>query len=152
MVKNLPVKQKLGLDPWVGKILWRRELQPTLVFLPEEFHRQRSLLDYSPWGHKESDLTEQLTHTQSKLRYFIFFTQSTVQPEDDQRSFAICIYSIAVIPNTFDTSDRFHGRQFFLRLAGGGTEVVLGWFKCIIFTVYFISIIIISTLPQIIRH
>ena len=48
MVKILPVKQRLGLDPWVGKIPWRRELQPTLVFLPEEFHRQRSLVGYSP--------------------------------------------------------------------------------------------------------
>ena len=30
-------------DPWVGKIPWRREWQPTLVFLPGEFHGQRSL-------------------------------------------------------------------------------------------------------------
>ena len=50
-----------GFDPWVGKILWRRAWQPTLVFLPGEFHRQRSLVGYSPWGHKESDTTEQLT-------------------------------------------------------------------------------------------
>ena len=34
------------------------------VFLPGEFHGQRSLADYSPWGRKESDTTEQLTHTQ----------------------------------------------------------------------------------------
>ena len=34
---------------------------PTPVFLPEEFHGQRSLVDYSPWGHKESDMNEQ-TH------------------------------------------------------------------------------------------
>ena len=33
---------------------------PTLVFLPGESHRQRSLVGYSPWGHKESDTTEQL--------------------------------------------------------------------------------------------
>ena len=30
-------------DPWVGKIPWRRKWQPTPVFLPGEFHRQRSL-------------------------------------------------------------------------------------------------------------
>ena len=30
----------------------------TLVFLPGEFHRQRSLVGYSPWGHKESDMTD----------------------------------------------------------------------------------------------
>ena len=35
-------------DPWVRKILWRRKWQPTPVFLPGEFHEQRSLVDYSP--------------------------------------------------------------------------------------------------------
>ena len=33
----------------------------TSEFLPGEFHGQRSLADYSPWGHRESDMTEQLT-------------------------------------------------------------------------------------------
>ena len=50
-----------GFHPWVGKILWRRDWQPTPVFLPGEFHGQRSLAGYSPWGHKELDLTEWLT-------------------------------------------------------------------------------------------
>ena len=44
--------------PWVGKIPWRREWQPTLVFLPEEFHGQRILAGYSPWDHKELGKTE----------------------------------------------------------------------------------------------
>ena len=39
---------------------WRREWQPTPVFLPGEFHGRRSLEGYSLWGHKESDMTEQL--------------------------------------------------------------------------------------------
>ena len=43
------------------KIPWRRAWQPTPVFLPGEFHGQRSLAGYSPWGHKESDMTERLT-------------------------------------------------------------------------------------------
>ena len=42
----------------VGKTPWRRKWQPTPVFLPGEFHRQRSLEGYSPWGHKESDMME----------------------------------------------------------------------------------------------
>ena len=42
-----------GFNPWVGKILRRRKWQPTPVFLPEEFHGQRSLEGYSPWGHRE---------------------------------------------------------------------------------------------------
>ena len=51
------------VSPWVGKTLWRREWQPTPVFLPGGFHGQRSLVGYSPWGCKELDKTEQLTHT-----------------------------------------------------------------------------------------
>ena len=39
-------------------VLWRREWQPTSVFLPREFYGQRSLVGYSPWGHKELDTTE----------------------------------------------------------------------------------------------
>ena len=53
-----------GFDPWVGKILWRRKWQPTLVFLPGKFHGQQSLAGYNPWGCKESDMTGWLsTHT-----------------------------------------------------------------------------------------
>ena len=37
-------------DPWLGKIPWRREWQPTPVFLSGESHGQRSLVSYSPWG------------------------------------------------------------------------------------------------------
>ena len=42
---------------------WRRKWQPTPVFLPGKSHRQRSLVGYSPWGHKGLDTTEQPTHT-----------------------------------------------------------------------------------------
>ena len=44
------------MDPWVGKIPWRRERIPTPVCWPGEFHEL-----YSPWGHKESDATEKLS-------------------------------------------------------------------------------------------
>ena len=40
--------------------IWRRKWQSTPVFLPGESHGQRSLVGYSPWGHKESDMTERL--------------------------------------------------------------------------------------------
>ena len=43
---------------WVRKIPWRREGQPTPVFVPGEFHGQRSLAGYNPCGHKESARTE----------------------------------------------------------------------------------------------
>ena len=51
--------------PWVGKIPWRREWQPTSGLLPGEPHGQRSLASYSSWGWKESATTERLTHTES---------------------------------------------------------------------------------------
>ena len=48
-------------DPWVRKISWRRSWHPTPGFLPGESHGQRSLVGYSPWGRKESDMTEWLS-------------------------------------------------------------------------------------------
>jgi len=52
--------------PWVRKIPWSRKWQPPPVFLPGKFCGQRSLAGYSPWGYKESDMSE---HTSSTLRY-----------------------------------------------------------------------------------
>ena len=51
-----------GFNPWVGKIPWKRKWQPTPIFLPGKSHGQRSLVGHSPWGHKESDTTEQLNN------------------------------------------------------------------------------------------
>ena len=64
-VMNPPAMQ----ETWVGKILWRRAWQPTAVFLPGESHEQRSLMGYSPCGHKELDMTERLStaHTAHKI-------------------------------------------------------------------------------------
>ena len=61
MVKNMSASsrhKRSGFDPWVGKIFWRRAKQPTPVFLHGKSHVQRSLMGYSPYGHKESDMTE----------------------------------------------------------------------------------------------
>ena len=44
----------------------KRVWQHTPVFLPGESHGQRSLVVYSSWGRKESDMTEQLTHTHTQ--------------------------------------------------------------------------------------
>ena len=56
LVKNLPAMKETWINPWVWKILWRREKQPTPVFWPGECYGL-----YSPWGHKESDRTEWLS-------------------------------------------------------------------------------------------
>ena len=67
-------------DPWVGKIPWRRAWQPTIVFLPGESHEQRSLAVYNPWGLKESDTTEHITHihTHSSCYTISFRKQNTL--------------------------------------------------------------------------
>ena len=62
MVKNLPANAgdagDLGLSPWLGRSPGGGNGNPLQYFLPEESHGQRSLADYSPWGHKESDTSE----------------------------------------------------------------------------------------------
>ena len=52
MVKDLPANagdMRLGFDPQVGRITWRRKWQPTPVFLPGKFHGQGILASYSSW-------------------------------------------------------------------------------------------------------
>ena len=59
-------RRRHGLDSWVGKIPWKRTWQPTSVLLPGESHGQRSLVGYSPQGHKRvghANLTTQHTCT-----------------------------------------------------------------------------------------
>ena len=55
LVKICPQCGRPGFYPWVGKIPWKRERLPTLVFWPGEFH------GLSPWGRKELDTTEWLS-------------------------------------------------------------------------------------------
>ena len=50
--KLSPLCKRHGFNPWLWKIPWRRAWQLTPVFLPGEFHAQKSLVGYSPWGHK----------------------------------------------------------------------------------------------------
>ena len=70
MVTNLQCG-RLRFDPWIRKIPWRREWQPTPIFFLGEFHGQRSLESYSPWGLRESDTTKWLTHM-SEMEYLFF--------------------------------------------------------------------------------
>ena len=74
-----------GVNPWVGKIPWRRAQQPTPV--PAESHGQRSLAAYSPWGRKDSDTTERHTHTHT--------------PCTNQQAFHFCSFfliSVSTVP------------------------------------------------------
>ena len=63
IVKNLSAMQEMGVRSLGQEDPRRREWQPTPVFLPGESRGQRSLVGYSALGCKESDTTEQLTHT-----------------------------------------------------------------------------------------
>ena len=66
VVKNPPAiagNMRHGFNPWVRKIPWRREWQPTAVFLPAESQ------GYSPQGHTELDTTKRLS-TCTKLNEY----------------------------------------------------------------------------------
>ena len=84
VVKKLPANtgdMRLWFSLWVGKILWRRAWQPTSVFLPGEFHGQRSLAGYSPWGSQRlkqfsTGATESLSRRVTNLGEIDSFTCS----------------------------------------------------------------------------
>ena len=54
--------KRYRFDPWVRKIPWSKKWQPVPIFLPEKSNEQRSLVGYSSWGCKESDMTELLNN------------------------------------------------------------------------------------------
>jgi len=55
------------LTPGSRKSPCRRKWQPTPVFLPGESNGQRSLAGYSPWGHKEPNMTEETEHAPTQV-------------------------------------------------------------------------------------
>ena len=70
MVKNLPAVQETWVRSPSPEDPQRREWLPTPVFLPGQFHGQRSLVGYRPQGHKESDRTKQLILSQEHMGGF----------------------------------------------------------------------------------
>jgi len=57
LVKSLPAMQETQ-ETWVRKISWRRKKATLSSIDAGEFCGQKSLVDYSSWGHKESDMTD----------------------------------------------------------------------------------------------
>ena len=97
-------RKRRGFDPWVEKIPWGRAWQPTLIFLPEESHGQRSLASYITWGYKELNTAEGL----------ILFTQ----------------YNTSVSPDlAFEilTSENIHGQRGY----GLTILILLHWYLTI---------------------
>ena len=66
MVKYLPAMQETRVRSLGGEDPLEEGMQPTLVFLPGEFHGQRSLAGYSPWGLRELDTNERVTLSLSR--------------------------------------------------------------------------------------
>ena len=82
VVKNPPANVgdtgNLSWIPWVMKIPWRKKWQPTPVFLPGKSHGERSMVGYSPWGHKESNTTQQLSTYTHPLNEASFLFMSVI--------------------------------------------------------------------------
>ena len=74
--------RRCRFNPWAEMIPWSRKWQPAPVFLPGKFLGQRSLVGYSPWSHKESNMTERLSmHTNIQFIDIKYqYIHSVVQP------------------------------------------------------------------------
>ena len=90
-VKHLPTMWRPGFDPWVRKIPWRREWQPTPILLPGESHGWRILVGYSPWV-AESDKTEW-------LHFLSFLSLSCTKPKK-WKEFIFSHFVCYMCPNT----------------------------------------------------
>ena len=90
-VMNPPAKagdvKRCMFYPWVRKIPWRRQWQPTPVFLPGESCGQRSLVGYSPWSLKESGTTEATWHACKHWSY---------KAGSQERIMALSVFTAAV--------------------------------------------------------
>ena len=77
----------MGPIPGSGRFPWRREWQPTPVFLPGKSHGQRSLVGHSLWGHRESDMTEYsmhvYTHTHKALSHITTYIYTRSKAKND---------------------------------------------------------------------
>ena len=88
MIKNLPANtgdtRDVGLIPESGRSfgVGNGKWKPTPVFLTGKFHRQRSMVGYSPWGCKESDMTE---YTPTDTHTYTSFSHSILKPVEGRR-------------------------------------------------------------------
>ena len=90
--------QVTWFSPWVGKIPWK--WQPTPVFLPGKFHRQRSPAGFSPWGCKESDTTE---HTHTHTPALLVCEQGFCSPDQNSKNDLETLDLLMLENDTFKT-------------------------------------------------
>ena len=92
-VKNLPAMQETqrhGFHAWVRELPWRKQWQPTPVFLLGEVHGPRSLASYSPRGHRKSDTTER-AHTCVTIRRWSDLILKACHAISFEKECAICL-------------------------------------------------------------
>ena len=89
-----------GFDPWVGKIPWRREQQPTPVFFPGKSHGQRRLAGYSLYSRKRVR-HDWATKNQQQNRKNLVLIQSPLfqKPKQNICAFCCCYFSYSVHDN-----------------------------------------------------
>ena len=97
-----------GSIPELGRSQ-RRKWQPTPVFLPGESHGQWNLVGYSPWGHKESDTTEQLHFRGPNTSIRIYPSNTNQEPTSVDIVLGTCvcpelIWSCPTLCNAIDCS------------------------------------------------
>ena len=66
-VKNLTEVQETWVQSLGQEDTLEEETATLTSILAWRFYGRRSLMGYNPWGHKESDMTEQLTHYNAGL-------------------------------------------------------------------------------------
>ena len=121
-------------DPWIKKISWSMKWQPALVFLPGEFHGQRSLAGYSnPWDHKESDPTEWLTLSLSFIN--AEHSPGLVDQKFNTELIKSLVHLIFRSENRQVTSITFHASTFFLTM----TNFSVTWEFCLMWAILFPS-------------
>ena len=85
-------------DPWVGKIPWSKKWQPTPVLLTEKSHGLRSLVGYSPWGRKESDVLKTATANLNFYRLLMCLLKQYRNPKAIKyKNFCIEIFATSTI-------------------------------------------------------
>ena len=73
-VKCLPAMRETRVQSPGREDPLEKEMTTIPVPLPKKFHGWRSLVGYSPWGHKESDMTERLRFTFGSMQYGLYLT------------------------------------------------------------------------------
>ena len=109
VVKNPPANagdsRDAGSTPGSGKMPWSRKRQLTLVSLPGESHRQRSLAGYSPWGRKEPDSTERLSK-QQRSEYCVLQSTYIFTDADHPHRQGTCCGSVSSVKTPGDPRSR----------------------------------------------